>query len=236
MIKIKVLILLLVSVVAFAQQKKDSIYAFQAVEIKPIFPGGIHFFNKFVTENFVIPNSEEFKGGKLLVDFVIDTSGTLTDIRILRDIGFKTADQAKFILSNSEKWIPGRHNDKKVNVRYAMPIVVSAPEPKDPNIYETNRLDKLPQYPGGMEAFYKLIGNNFQRPAQKGVSGKIFASFVIEANGVLTEKKIIRDIGYGTGAELLRVLGLSATWEPGEINGIPVRTSFSLPVNVTFSD
>lgn len=232
MFKIGSLILLLFCASAFGQVEKDSIYPFQAVEIRPIFPGGIQFFNQFVSENFVIPDSEEFKGGKLLVDFVIDTTGVLTDIRILRDIGFKTADQAKFILSNSEKWIPGRHNDKKVKVRYAMPIVIPAPGPKDPIIYNVNKLDKIPEYPGGMDAFYKMIGKNYVTPRQQHLKGKIFASFVIEANGILSEKKIIRDIGYGTGAELLRVLGLSEVWKPGEIDGKPVRVLFSMPVNI----
>jgi len=63
MAKIKILVLLLFSVCVFGQVEKDSIYSFQTVEIKPIFPGGIQFFNQFVAENFVIPNADEFKGG-----------------------------------------------------------------------------------------------------------------------------------------------------------------------------
>jgi len=112
-----------------------------------------------------------------------------------------------------------------------MPIVIPAPEPKDPNIYEAGNLDKLPEYPGGINAFYKMIGDNYRMPQQQ-VNGKIFVSFVIEANGMLSEKKIIRDIGHGTGTELLRVLALSAIWAPGEINRKPVRVLYKLPLNI----
>lgn len=214
-----------------AQNQIKDIYTFQEVEIKPIFPGGMKFFNEFLAENFVVPQSEEFKGGKMLVDFVIDTTGTISDVRILRDIGFNTADQAKYILAHSEKWIPGKQNGEKVKVRYAMPVSLPPAPPKDPTVYDTKALTKLPEYPGGMMAFYQLVADNFVF-THEDVKGKIFASFVIEGDGSLSEKKIIRDIGLGTGAEMLRVLGLSQKWIPGEIDGKPVRVQFSIPVNI----
>lgn len=212
-------------------QSKDSVYLFNAVQIKPIFPGGMQFFNQFLAENFVVPQDEAFQGGKMLVDFVIDTTGTLTDVRILRDIGFNTADQAKFILSHSEKWIPGKQDGLKVKVRYAMPISLPAAPPKGP-IYDAKMIESRPEYPGGIEAFYKCIAKNYQLPKQSGLKGKIFISFVIEKDGSVTDVKLIRDIGYGTGPEAVRVLKICGNWIPGQQEGQPVQVLYSLPINI----
>ncbi|SCY91877.1 energy transducer TonB [Flavobacterium caeni] len=222
-------LLLLLTQLSWSQTK--DVYTFQEVQIKPIFPGGMSFFNQFVAENFVVPKDTLFKGGKMLVDFVIDTTGTLTDIRVLRDIGFKTADQAKYILSQSEKWIPGKQDGKPVKVHYAMPIVLPAYEGPGP-LFDHKSIEKGPEYPGGMNAFYQLIMQNFRPPMDENLKGKILASFVVEADGSLSEKKIIKDIGHGAGAELLRVLDLSEKWIPGEKDGNPVRVQYTIPINI----
>lgn len=112
-----------------------------------------------------------------------------------------------------------------------MPISLAAAPPKDLTIYEANKLSQKPEYPEGMNAFYHLVGKNFRMPDED-VKGKIFASFVIEADGSLAEPKIIHDIGFGTGAELIRVLRLSEKWIPGELEGRPVRMLYSLPINI----
>lgn len=218
-----------------AQSAKDSIYSFQAVEIKPSFPGGIQFFNQFIAENFVIPNDTLFKGGKMLVDFVIDTTGTVSNVRVLRDIGFGTADQAKVIFPFSEKWLPGKQNGKKVKVRYGMPVILPPHESMrefEANTYNLNTVDQAPGFPGGMEEFYKILMRNYHTPNIEGLKGKIFASFVIDIDGTLTNERIIRDIGYGTGTELLRVLKLSPKWIPGVKDGKPVCVLYSIPINI----
>ena len=42
----------------------------------------------------------------------------------------------------------------------------------------------------------------------------------------------MRDIGYGTGAEAIRVLKKSPKWKPGIQNGRPVRVLYSLPISI----
>ena len=43
-------------------------------------------------------------------------------------------------------------------------------------------------------------------PDEEGLNGKVFVSFVVEKDGSLTDIKVLRDIGYGTGKEAIRVL------------------------------
>jgi protein TonB len=103
---------------------------------------------------------------------------------------------------------------------------------EDNNIYNTAGIEVKPDFPGGLDKFYKFIGKNFQTPEEEGLSGKIFVTFVVEKDGSLTDIKVLRDIGYGTGKEALRVLKSCPRWNPGEQNGKKVRVLYSLPITI----
>ena len=110
----------------------------------------------------------------------------------------------------------------------ALPIV-------DPNIIVTaSALDKLPEFPGGMQKFYNYVGNNYEKPDVEGMTTmKLYVSFVIEKDGSMTSIQVKRDPGYGLGKEAIRVLkSLRTKWTPGMINSKPVRTAYDLPITV----
>ena len=90
---------------------------------------------------------------------------------------------------------------------------------EDNNIYNTAGIEVKPEFPGGMAKFYSYIQKNYQAPEEEGLNGKVFVSFVVEKDGSLTDIKVIRDIGYGTGKEAIRVLKNCPKWNPGEQNG-----------------
>lgn len=60
----------------------------------------------------------------------------------------------------------------------------------------------------------------------------MYVTFIVEKDGSLTDYRILRDIGYGTAEETIRVLKLSPKWIPGKINDEPVRTMYSLPITI----
>lgn len=103
---------------------------------------------------------------------------------------------------------------------------------EDNTIYNTAGIELKPDFPGGMDKFYKFIGNNYQTPEEEGLKGKVFVNFVVEKDGSLTDIKVLRDIGYGTGAEAIRVLKKCPRWTPGEQNGKKVRVLYSLPISI----
>ncbi len=103
---------------------------------------------------------------------------------------------------------------------------------EDNSIYNTAGIEVKPDFPGGMEKFYKFVGKNFQVPEEEGLKGKVFVTFVVEKDGSLTDIKVIRDIGYGTGKEAIRVLKTCPKWNPGEQNGKKVRVLYSLPISI----
>ena len=103
---------------------------------------------------------------------------------------------------------------------------------EDTKIYSTAGIEQKPEFPGGMANFYKFVGNNFKAPEEEGLKGKVLVTFVVEKDGSLTDIKVIRDIGFGTAAEAIRVLRKSPKWSPGEQNGKKVRVQFSLPITI----
>ncbi|MCV9931166.1 energy transducer TonB [Flavobacterium sp. LS1R47] len=95
-------------------------------------------------------------------------------------------------------------------------------------------LDKLPEFPGGINKFYTYVGNNFNRPeldSERTV--RIYVSFVIERDGSMTDIIVKNDPGYGLGKEAVRVLkSLRTKWSPGMVDSKPVRTAYNLPITI----
>lgn len=102
-------------------------------------------------------------------------------------------------------------------------------EPVNPAI-----LDKLPEFPGGINKFYTYVGNNFHRPELDSERTlKVYVSFVIEKDGTMTDIMVKNDPGYGMGKEAIRVLkSLKTKWNPGILEGKPVRTAYNLPITI----
>lgn len=107
---------------------------------------------------------------------------------------------------------------------------------EDNNVYNTAGIEVKPDFPGGIEKFYKFVGNNYKTPEEEGLKGKVYVTFVVEKDGSLTDIKVLRDIGYGTGAEAIRVLKKCPKWTPGEQNGKKVRVLYSLPITIQSAD
>lgn len=85
----------------------------------------------------------------------------------------------------------------------------------------------------GMDDFYKFIGKNYRTPEVKGLKGKVYITFVVDKDGKIVEPKVLRDIGYGTGAEAIRVIkAYESGFVPGEQRGEKVRCTFSMPINI----
>lgn len=101
-------------------------------------------------------------------------------------------------------------------------------------VYNTAGVDVIPQFPGGMNEFYNFISKNYIVPKEKPVfvKGKVYVTFIIGKDGSLSETKILKDIGFGTGNEALRVLQLCPKWFPAKLKGKEVRVLYALPIVV----
>lgn len=102
----------------------------------------------------------------------------------------------------------------------------------DNNIYNSASVEVKPNYPGGLDNFYNFFLKNFQVQNEEELKGKVFVTFVVEKDGSLTDIKVLRDIGYGTGKEAVRILKSCPRWNCGEQNGKKVRVLYSLPITI----
>lgn len=101
----------------------------------------------------------------------------------------------------------------------------------DNNIYVA--VEVKPEFPGGMNKFYEFVRKEYKTPdVDRDLKGNVIVEFVVEKDGSLTDIKVLRDIGYGTGAEAIRTLKKSKKWNPGIQNGVPVRVRYTLPIAV----
>ena len=93
------------------------------VDVKPNFPGGMKEFYNFLGKNYRVPESKKLNG-KVMVEFIVEKDGSLSNFKILRDLGKDTGKEAIRVLKKSPKWIPGQDKGKDVRVKYLIPISI----------------------------------------------------------------------------------------------------------------
>ena len=102
----------------------------------------------------------------------------------------------------------------------------------DEQIYE--KVDKMPEYPGGINALLSYIGQNLRYPssAQKqGIQGRVIVSFVINQKGEVVKTDLQKGVNPELNQEAIRIVNSLAKWTPGVKDGKIVSVHFSLPVN-----
>lgn len=106
---------------------EEIIYKDSIVDVQPEFPGGIDNFYAYFSKTFKPPQVRGLVD-KVVLSFVVETDGTLTDIRVVHDAGFGTSDQTVAILEQGPKWTPGSKDNKKVRVLHLLPIAIITEE------------------------------------------------------------------------------------------------------------
>ena len=112
--------------------KKSTAFCIVA-ETMPIFPGGQGAFLKYMNTNIKYPKTavEAKKQGTVIVGFVVDREGNITEPKILRSIDEALDAEALRVISSSPKWTPGTQNGKPVNVKYTVPVRFQLPASKE---------------------------------------------------------------------------------------------------------
>lgn len=96
-----------------------------ALDEQPEFPGGIDRFRKQVGEKFVTPELEEERVVSVIVSFVIEKDGSMTDIKVLKNPGYNLDKEAIRVLKSiNTKWKPGKIKGQLMRTQYTLPIKV----------------------------------------------------------------------------------------------------------------
>jgi len=107
---------------------------FTSVEHVPGFPGGIQAFGRYLQTNMHYPADSREKGihGRVIVSFVVEKDGSLSNIRIARGVADDLDREALRVIKASPKWTPGVQNGKLVRVAYSVPIAFTLEDQSKP--------------------------------------------------------------------------------------------------------
>lgn len=94
-------------------------------------------------------------------------------------------------------------------------------------------VEKLPEFPGGIEGFMKWLTATLRYPPQaqkQRIQGTVLVSFIINADGSATDHKIVKPAHPELDREAMRVIKMMPEWKPGEDHGKACRTYFRIPI------
>jgi TonB family protein len=103
--------------------RKDSLQIhLDSQTTQPIFLGGDY--QKILAENVKYPAFERENNieGRVIVQFEVDTSGNIRDIKVVKGVSKYIDQEAIRVVSLLDKWEPGTLNNKKVRMRLTIPI------------------------------------------------------------------------------------------------------------------
>lgn len=96
----------------------------EAPEVMPEYPGGINGIMSFLSSNLVYPQ-EAFENniqGRVLVQFVVDTKGNVSNVEIREGVHPLLNEEAVRVVKMLNGWTPGKYQGKPVNVWYVLPV------------------------------------------------------------------------------------------------------------------
>ena len=94
------------------------------IDVMPEPVGGAAAWAKFLQKNLRFPAvaQEEGESGRVIVSFVIEKDGSLSNIVVERPAGHGFDEEAMRVLKLAKAWKPGKQNGQAVRVRYMIPI------------------------------------------------------------------------------------------------------------------
>lgn len=109
---------------AVTQTEQDGKKVYNVVEEMPEFPGGSSKMMEYLSSNLKYPKECQEKGieGRVIVQFVVQKDGSISDVRVVRSIDPMLDAEAVRVISGMPKWTPGKMKGKAVNVKYNIPV------------------------------------------------------------------------------------------------------------------
>ena len=97
---------------------------FTVVEQMPMFPGGDAALMQYLSQNIHYPAVAAENGvqGRVVVGFVVERDGSITDVNVLRSVDPSLDKEAVRVVKSMPKWNPGKQNGSAVRVKYQVPV------------------------------------------------------------------------------------------------------------------
>lgn len=224
---------------------------FMVVEKMPQFTGGEIALQKYLYTNIQYPELARKEGiqGRVYVTYVVETDGSITDVRILRGIGGGCDEEAIKVVKNMPKWTPGTQRGQVVRVQFNLPIrfvlggetadeknkSVAISKGNDDKVKITYKVvEEMPEFVGGETALSDYLNTNIKYPEaaiKAKVSGKVYVTYIVNTDGSISGIKLLRGIGSGCDEEAIRVVTAMPKWNPGKQRGELVQVQYVLPIS-----
>ena len=117
-------VLKLKETVAQPEPKPEPEKVFEVVEQMPSFPGGDKALMDFLSNTVKYPVVAQENGvqGRVVISFVVEKDGSITDVRVVRSVDPSLDKEAARVVKSMPRWIPGKQNGAAVRVKYNVPV------------------------------------------------------------------------------------------------------------------
>ncbi len=246
------LVLLLSSYTLVAQNTLEDDKIFMVVEDAPMFSGCESLEKserkacadkklfKYLNDN--IQQQHFSNRGRVIVKFIVEKDGSITNVNLVRGIGIVEDQYALEVIKNMPNWIPGRQRGRPVRVQFTVPVAFHGYDgEKIPN---KNREDPL--FPGcdqkegddlkkcSKSKLTKYIRKNLEYPEEAqlyGIKGTVIVTFKISSDGSISDTAIKNNgLGYGCNEAALDLVLFMPNWIPAKQDGKPISVYYELPV------
>ena len=96
-------------------------------------------------------------------------------------------------------------------------------------------VEQMPRYNGGgNDSIVAYLRRSTRYPAeaiQAGASGKVFVTFVVNAQGQVEQARVVKPVHPALDQEALRVVAGMTGWQPGQQQGKPVAVALTVPLS-----
>jgi TonB family protein len=214
----------------------DTLYSF--TKEMPVFPGGNEAFKKFKTKNVNFPEKLKSLGieGVVLVRFIVEKNGSVSDVRIINGVSPSLDEEALRVAKLMPSWQPGKENGRPVK-SISMTTFEFQLTPKITEAIDENTpfvvVEEMPRFPGGDSALIAYITQNTKYPevakANK-IEGRVIIRFCVTDAGGIDRVSVLKGVDPELDAEGIRVVKSLPKFKPGKQGGKPVNVWYMVPI------
>lgn len=105
-------------------EAEDPNKIYDNVEVMPEYPGGHVALMRYIAQNVEYPQVAQENGtqGKVVVQFVVDTDGSIINAHVLTSVDPYLDKEALRVIKSMPRWTPGKQKGKPVRVKYTVPV------------------------------------------------------------------------------------------------------------------
>jgi TonB family protein len=214
----------------------DTVYL--STSSMPSFPGGSEALNSFKSKNIKFSTKVKSMGieGTVLVRFIIEKDGSVTNIRVINGVSPVLDAEAIRVTKKMPRWQPGMEKMKPVRF-LSMTNYDFLTTPKKPVIAEEGApfvvVEEMPMFPGGDAELLAWIGKNTNYPEnakKNGIEGRVIVRFCVTDVGGIDRVSILKGVDTELDNEAVRVVKSLPAFKPGKQGGKPVNVWYMVPI------